>query len=149
MDSSSAIIAQKSEIEGKIAERNNLLKQELELAGQSALYTTKKQEAENLAKQIESEQKAVADLQIAIQTKQDEKNAMILDSANDGEVRQKAKEYTQKKAELEAMQDKAVAYQKAKTEYSAAVFHDSETRAGFDREKQMNRNWHLRKKSQS
>ena len=135
-DSSSAIIAQKSEIEGKIAERNNLLKRELELAGQSALYTTKKQEAENLAKQIESEQKTVADLQVAIRTKQDEKNTMILDSANDGEVRQKAKEYTQKKAELEAMQDKAVAYQKAKTEYSAAIFHDSETRAGFDREKQ-------------
>lgn len=34
------------------------------------------------------------------------------------------------------MQEKAVAYQKAKTEYSAAVFHESETRSGFDREKQ-------------
>ena len=71
--------------------------QELELAGQSALYTTKKQEAENLAKQIESEQKTVADLQVAIRTKQDEKNAMMLDSANDGEVRQKAETYTKKK----------------------------------------------------
>ena len=34
------------------------------------------------------------------------------------------------------MQEKAVAYQKAKTEYSAAVFHESETRSSFDREKQ-------------
>lgn len=44
--------------------------------------------------------------------------------------------YTKKKAELEDMQEKAVAYQKAKTEYSAAVFHESETRSSFDREKQ-------------
>ena len=67
-------------------------------------------------------------MQAALQKKQDEKNAMILDSANDGEVRQKAETYTKKKAELEDMQEKAVAYQKAKTEYSAAVFHESETR---------------------
>ena len=43
----------------------------------------------------------------------------------DGEVRQKAEEYSQKKSKLEAMQEKAVAYQKAKIEYSTAVFHDS------------------------
>lgn len=91
---------------------------------------------ENLAKQAESEQKNILELQAALQKKQDEKNAMILDSANDGEVRQKAETYTKKKAELEDMQEKAVAYQKAKTEYSAAVFHESETRSSFDREKQ-------------
>lgn len=135
-DSSLATLTQKPEIEEKIAERNDLLKRELELAGQSALYTTKKQEAENLAKQAESEQKNILELQAALQKKQDEKNAMILDSVNDGEVRQKAETYTKKKAELEDMQEKAVAYQKAKTEYSAAVFHESETRSSFDREKQ-------------
>lgn len=136
-DSSSAILAGRSEIEGKIAERNNLLKRELELAGQSALYTTKKQEANSLAEQAETEQKSIADLQSAVQSKRDEMNAMILDSANDGEVRQKAEEYSRKKAELEAMQEKAVEYQKAKVEYSAAVFHDSEARKGFDGEKQV------------
>lgn len=135
-DSSSAILSEKAEIEGKIAERNNLLKRELELAGQSALYTTKKQETENFVKQAETEQRTIEDLQISVQKKRDEMNAMILDSANDGEVRQKAEEYNRKKTELEAMQEKAVAYQKAKTEYSAAVFHDSEVRKNFDGEKQ-------------
>lgn len=135
-DGNAAILAGKAEIEGKIAERNDLLKRELELAGQSALYATKKREAENLKKQAETEQKTIADLQTALQTKRDEMNAMIMDSANDGEIRQKAEEYNRKKAELEAMQEKAVEYQKAKTEYSAAVFHDSETRTNFDREKQ-------------
>ena len=136
-DSSSAILAGKAEIEEKIAERNNLLKRELELAGQSALYTTKKQEAENFVKQAETEQRTIEDLQVSVQKKRDEMNAMILDSANDGEVRQKAEEYNRKKTELEAMQEKAVAYQKAKTEYSAAVFHDSEVRKNFDGEKQV------------
>lgn len=135
-DSSAAILAGKSEIDAKVAERNNLLKRELELAGQSALYTTKKREAESFAKQVEAEQKVIADLQSTIQLKRDKMNAMILDSVNDGVVRQKAEEYNRKKAELEVMQEKAVAYQKAKTEYSEAVFHDSEARKNFDGEKQ-------------
>ena len=58
-DSSAAILAGKSEIDAKVAERNNLLKRELELAGQSALYTTKKREAESFAKQAETEQAAI------------------------------------------------------------------------------------------
>lgn len=75
-------------------------------------------------------------LQKAIQTKRDEKNVLILSSANDGEVRQKAQEYNQKKAELESMQEKAVAYQKAKSEYSVAVFQHDEVVKKFDAEKQ-------------
>lgn len=135
-DNSSVILSEKAKVEGKIAERNFLLKREIDLAGQSALYTTKKREAENLAKQVETEQKNIDSLQKAIQSKRDEMNLMILDSANDGEVRQKAELYTQKKAELEAMQEKAVAYQKAKNEYSAAIFNDGEIRSKFEGEKQ-------------
>ena len=44
--------------------------------------------------------------------------------------------YTVPGCNTESGQEKAVAYQKAKTEYSAAVFHESETRSSFDREKQ-------------
>lgn len=135
-DSSATILAGKAEIEEKIAERNNLLKRELELAGQSALYTSKKQEAENYARQAETELEAITNLNNALQDNCNMMNAMILDSANDGEVRQKAEEYSRKKIELEAMQEKAVAYQKAKTEYSAAIFRDSETRSSFAGEKQ-------------
>lgn len=136
IDSSVAILSGREEIEAKIAERNALLKRELELAGQSALYTLKKQETENLAKQAESEQKTISELQDSMQKKQAESNEMILDSVNDGEVRRKAEAYARKKSELEAMQEKAIAYQKAKTEYSVAVFRDSEISASFDREKQ-------------
>lgn len=74
IDSSVAILSGREEIEAKIAERNALLKRELELAGQSALYTSKKQEAENLAKQAESEQKTISELQATVQAKQHEKS---------------------------------------------------------------------------
>ncbi len=136
IDSSTIILEGKSEIEEKVAEHKSLLKRELELAGESALYSSKKQETENLTRQIETEQRAIADLQEAFQTKQDEKNAMILDSANDGEVRKKAELYTRKKTELDEIQEKAVVYQKAKTEHAAAVFYHDEITRKFDTEKQ-------------
>lgn len=136
VDSSAVILDGRAEIEEKVAEHKSLLKRELELAGESALYSSKKQEAENLARQVDTEQKIIADLQGAVQTKRDEKNAMILDSANDGEVRKKAELYTRKKTELDEMQEKAVVYQKAKSEHAAAVFHHDEITRKFDTEKQ-------------
>lgn len=136
VDSSAIILGERAEIEAKVAEYKTLLQRELELAGESALYSSKKQESENLAKQAVIEQKAIADLQSAVQSKRDEMNVMILDSANDGEVRKKAEEYKQKKAELEAIQEKAVTYQKVKTEYSAAVFRHEEIQRKFNAEKQ-------------
>lgn len=135
-DGSAIILDGRAEIEEKVAEHKSLLKRELELAGESALYSSKKREAENLARQAVTEQEAIADLQRAAQTKQDEKNSMILDSANDGEIRQKAGLYTQKKMELDEMQVKAVAYQKAKTAYATAVSHYDEIARKFDAEKQ-------------
>ncbi len=135
VDSSAVILGEKAEIEKKVAEHKSLLNRELELAGESALYLSRKNEAENLAKQAKSEQETIMGLQTAVQSKRDEMNAMILDSANDGEVRQKADEYNRKKAELEAMQAKAVAYQEAKTEHSAALFHYNGTAGKFDTER--------------
>lgn len=86
------------------------MKRELDLAGQSALYTSKKQEAENYARQAETEQESVANLKNALQDCLNTMNAMILESANDGEAKQKAEEYSRKKAELEAIPDRFIPY---------------------------------------
>lgn len=59
IDSSAIILEGKAEIEEKVAEHKFLLKRELELAGESALYSSKKQEAENLAKQAVTEQETI------------------------------------------------------------------------------------------
>ncbi len=135
IDSSAIILGEKAEIEEKVAEHKSLLKRELELAGESALYSSKKQEAENLAKQALTEQEAIDAYKERVKQKKNELS-WAQPTDQDAAVKEKAELYTQKKAELDKMQEKAVTYQKAKTEHSAAVFHHDEIARKFDTEKQ-------------
>lgn len=135
IDSSAIILGEKAEIEEKVAEHKSLLKRELELAGESALYSSKKQEAENLAKQALTEQEAIDAYKERVKQKKNELS-WAQPTDQDAAVKEKAELYTQKKAELDEMQGKAVTYQKAKTEHSAAVFHHDEIARKFDTEKQ-------------
>lgn len=134
IESSSLILDGRAEIEAKVAEHKALLERELALAGESALYSSKKQEAENLAKQIATEQEAIEAYEERIKQKEDELlSAQPTDQ--DAVIREKAEEYARKKKELEILQEKAVAYQKAKTEYSSAAFHRDQAMRKFDEEK--------------
>ncbi|MDE7426055.1 MAG: AAA family ATPase [Lachnospiraceae bacterium] len=135
VDSSAIILGEKAEIEEKVAEYKTLLQRELELAGESALYSSKKQETENLERQAVMEQEAIDTYRKRVGQKENELS-LAQPTEQDAVVKEKAEQYTQKKAELEKMQEKAVAYQQAKTEYSAAVFHHEETMRKFDAEKQ-------------
>lgn len=119
----------------KVAEHKSLLKRELELAGESALYSSKKQEAENLAKQAVTEQESIDAYKARIEQKKRELS-LAQPTDQDSVVKEKAELYTQRKTELDEMQEKAVAYQKAETEYAAAVFHHDEITRKFDTEKQ-------------
>lgn len=135
LDSSEVILSGREEIEAKITERNALLKRELELAGQSALYTSKKQEAENYRNQVKREQETIDAYKARVKQKENE-ISWTQPTDQDDFIRNKAEEYTQKKEKLEIMQEKAVAYQKAKSEYSAAVFRREEVVKKFEAEKQ-------------
>ena len=134
-DSSAIILDSKAEIEAKVAEHKALLECELELAGESALYSSKKREAENLARQAVTEQEAIDAYKARVKQKENELS-LTQPTDQDALVKEKAEEYTRKKIELEQMQEKAVAYQKAKTEYSAAVFRHDEKARKFEGEKQ-------------
>ena len=135
IDSSAIILEGKAEIEEKVAEHKSLLKRELELAGESALYSSKKQEAENLAKQAVTERETIDAYKARIEQKKRELS-LAQPTDQDSVVKEKAELYTRKKTELDEMQDKAVVYQKAKTEYAAAVFRHDEITRKFDTEKQ-------------
>lgn len=135
IDSSAIILEGKAEIEEKVAEHKSLLKRELELAGESALYSSKKQEAENLAKQAVTEQETIDAYKARIEQKKRELS-LAQPTDQDSVVKEKAELYTQKKTELDEMQEKAVVYQKAKTEHAAAVFRHDEITKKFDTEKQ-------------
>lgn len=135
IDSSAVILDGRAEIEEKVAEHKSLLKRELELAGESALYSSKKQEAENLAKQAMSEQETIDAYKAGIaQKKRELAGAQPTDQ--DVVVKEKVELYTRKKTELDEMQEKAIAYQKAKAEHAAAVFRHDEITRKFDTEKQ-------------
>lgn len=135
IDSSAVILEGKAEIEEKVAEHKSLLKRELELAGESALYSSKKQEAENLAKQAVTEQETIDAYKARIEQKKRELS-LAQPTDQDSVVKEKAELYARKKMELDEMQEKAVVYQKAKTEHAAAVFRHDEITRKFDTEKQ-------------
>lgn len=135
IDSSQIILDEKTEIEEKVSQHKSLLKRESELAGKSALYSSKKQEAENLAKQAVTGQEAIDAYKAKLEQKKTEL-ASAQPTDQDAAVRKKAGLYTQKKTELDEMQEKAVAYQKAKTEHAAAVFRHDEITGKFAAEKQ-------------
>lgn len=135
IDSSAIILEGKAEIEEKVAEHKSLLKRELELAGESALYSSKKQEAENLAKQAVTEQETIGAYKARIEQKKRELS-LAQPTDQDSVVKEKAELYAQKKTELDEMQEKAVVYQKANTEHAAAVFRHDEITRKFDTEKQ-------------
>lgn len=135
IDSSAIILGGRAEIEAKVAEHKALLERELELAGESALYSSKKREAENLARQAVTEREAIDAYKARVKQKENELS-LARPTDQDAVVKEKAEEYTRKKIELEKMQEKAVAYQKAKTEYSAAIFRHDETARKFEGEKQ-------------
>lgn len=56
------------------------------------------------------------------------------DVSGDDEILAKASEYTDKKAELDRLKEQAVVYQKAKSDYSAAIFNRDETERTFENE---------------
>lgn len=135
IDSSAIILEGKAEIEEKVAKHKSLLKRELELAGESALYSSKKQEAGNLAKQAVTEQETIDAYKARIEQKKKELS-LAQPTDQDSVVKEKAELYVRKKTELDEMQEKAVVYQKAKTEHAAAVFRHDEITRKFDTEKQ-------------
>ena len=135
IDSSQIILDEKTEIEEKVSQHKSLLKRESELAGKSALYSSKKQEAENLAKQAVTEQKTIDAYKARIEQKKRELS-LAQPTDQDSVVKEKAELYARKKTELDEMQEKAVVYQKAKTEHAAAVFRHDEITRKFDTEKQ-------------
>lgn len=135
VDSSEIILGDRAEIEAKVAEHKALLTRELELTGEAALYSSKKCEAESFAKQAETEQKVIDGYRIKINQKEAEL-ALAQPTDQDSVVKEKAELYTEKKTELDEMQKKAVAYQKANTEHATAAFRHDEITRKFDTEKQ-------------
>lgn len=128
-------LAKEAEVMAKVVRRKALLEADKDLLEAATLYQSKTEELDGLNRQMQEEQEAVDALKKSEQEKQAAMNNMILESANDGEVRNKAAEYDRKNAEFEAMREKSVLFQKANTKYSEAKYHEAQVKIIYDTEK--------------
>lgn len=133
VDSSTAVLSTRTEIEEKAAEYRALLEKERMLERDSTIYSSKKQEIESLTRQVADEQEVIVAYKAKLIQKE---NDLLLAQPTDQDVviEKKAAEYSQKRTELEAMQKRAVAYQQAKTEYSVAVLRQDQAMQKYEAE---------------
>lgn len=101
IESCNAFLADEEETILKVERYDLLLEKDREYAKAAVAYMGKHEELVRIHDQEMSEEQNISRLKTELTEKQNEKNEMILDSANDGEVRQKAGEYEQAKKALD------------------------------------------------
>lgn len=104
-DSSAVILDDREEIESRSAEYRALLKRELELAGESALYSSRKRDAEKLAKQAEEEQAGIDQFRDRLKKKEAEL-ASAQPTDQDAVIRANVAEYERQKKLLDNAYEK-------------------------------------------
>ena len=97
--SCSVILDERAEIEAKVAEHKALMERERQLAGESALYSAKKREAEGLASQAATEQEAIDAYKARVKQKENELS-WAQPTDQDAVVKEKAAEYERQKGLL-------------------------------------------------
>lgn len=119
VDSSAVILDGKSEIEVKVAEHKTLLERELELAGESALYASKKQEVENFLRQAVMEQQAIDGYKAKVKQKENELS-WAQPTDQDAVVKENAAEYERQKKLLDEAYERERSYRKVEQELTQA-----------------------------
>lgn len=109
IDSCSIILDSRQEIEGKVAEHSALMERERKLAGESVLYSAKKREAENFARQAASEQKAIDAFKARVKQKENELS-WSQPTDQDAVIKENAMEYERQKKLLEEAYEQERAY---------------------------------------
>lgn len=109
IDSSTAILNCRAEIETKVAEYNAEVEKEKTLAGESILYSAKKAEAENFRHQEETEQRSIEGMKIQVSQKEIELEA-LQPTDHDEVIRKNAAEYERQKKLLDEAYEKERSY---------------------------------------
>lgn len=92
INSSEIILNDRAEIEARVAEYYAQTEKEKQLAGESALYSSKKAEVENLRHQAEAEQASIDDIKRKVQQKERELES-LQPTDQDALIRENAAEY--------------------------------------------------------
>lgn len=139
IQSCDAFLSDEEETTQKAERYNMLVEQDREYAKAAVVYMSKREELTRIHNQESSEEQTIAKLKMELQGKRDEMHSMILDSANDGEVRRKAGEYEQAKKALDEAFDadrtykaKAQALMDVRYERAALVAKYNAVRDGLE-----------------
>lgn len=119
IDSSEIILGSRVEIEEKVAEYNSQTEREKQLAGESALYSSKKTEAESLRQQADTEQKYIDSMKIKVSQKEMEL-ATLQPTEQDEAICSNAAEYEQSKKQLDEAYECERSYRELERQLSDA-----------------------------
>lgn len=119
IESSEVILGSRVEIEAKVAEYNSQTEREKQLAGESALYSSKKTEAESLRQQADAEQKSIDSIKIKVSQKEMEL-AALQPTEQDAVIRSNAAEYEQSKKQLDEAYERERSYRELEQQLSDA-----------------------------
>lgn len=119
IESSELILNSRAEIEAKVAEYNSQTEREKQLAGESALYSSKKTEAESLRQQADTEQKSIDSMRIRVSQKEMEL-ASLQPTEQDAVIRSNAAEYELSKKQLDETYERERSYRELEQQLSDA-----------------------------
>lgn len=119
IESSEVILNSRAEIEAKVAEYNSQTEREKQLAGESALYSSKKTEAESLRQQADTEQSSIDSMKIKVSQKEAEL-AALQPTEQDAVIRSNAAEYEQFKKQLDEAYECERSYRELEQQLSDA-----------------------------
>ena len=133
IDSCEAILDSRQEIEAKVAEHKALMERERQLAGESALYSAKRREAEGLASQSASEQSGIYILKAKLVQREADLSS-CQPTEQDAEIKENAAEYERQKKLLDEAYEQERAYRAVEQKHTEARYelHQVNTRYALD-----------------
>ena len=134
IDSSEIVLSCRAEIETKVAEYYAQTEREKQLAGESALYSSKKAEAENLRHQAEAEQTSIDGIKYKVRQKENEL-ALLQPTDQDALIRENAAEYERYAELLKNSKELQVRHTEALAEKDRRAYAIDSKKAYINQEK--------------
>jgi len=131
IESCSIVLDGRAEIEAKVAEHKALMERERKLAGESALYSAKKREAEGFAAQAVTEQEAVDAYKARVKQKENELS-WARPTDQDAVIKEKAAEYEQQKKLLDEAYEQERAYNAVNQKLTQAKYSLQQISSKYD-----------------
>lgn len=131
IESCSVILDERTEIETKVAEHKALMERERQLAGESALYSAKKREAEGLASQAITEQEAIDTYKARVKQKENELS-LAQPTEQDAVIKEKVAEYEQQKKLLDEAYEQEREYRAVEQKLTQARYNLQQLSSQYD-----------------